>query len=600
MYFRSIAVAASLAVLATAPIGRAAQPPAARGQTAGQAQPPGQLPPAQTAAELDRPFPTLEDVAQKAGIDFRLDSGDAKRWFILESNSAGVLAFDYDNDGWIDLYFVNGSTIERLDAGEKSRGNRLYHNNRDGTFTDVTDRAGVRGNGAWGMGGCVGDVDNNGFDDIFVTAYGANVLYLNDGKGVFRDVSKEAGIEGGNRWHSGCAFGDFDGDGDLDLYVANYAQFDLAEAREMPLYKNTARLGYPINQPGPNVYKTTPHQFYENVGRGRFVDVSDKVGVSLGGKARLGTPTPFVGGYGFGVVWGDYDNDGDLDIFVANDTTPNFLFRNNGDKTFTEVGVQAGVAFDANGRPQAGMGVDMADYDNDGDLDIVVTNFADDHFTLYRNEGDGTFTDISRKVGLVETYFLGWGAQLVDLDLDGLLDLVTVNGHVQPSMENTIRKARLAGYRQRPLVFRHEANGALREIGASIGGPIMKTYNSRGLAVADLNNDGQMDFVFVNQEEPASVIMNGGVPGSWALIKLRGTKSNRSAIGARIELKAGDRTFIREVKSGGSYLSQSDFRQHFGLGTAKAIDEVKIRWPSGRVQVERGVKVNQITTITER
>jgi hypothetical protein len=355
-----------------------------------------------------------------------------------------------------------------------------------------------------------------------------------------------------------------------------------------------------INQPGPNVYKTTPHELYENVGRGRFVDISEKSGIARGGASRPGQPNPFTGGYGFGVVWGDYDNDGRLDIYVANDTSPNFLFHNNGDKTFTEVGVKAGAAYDVNGRAQAGMGVDMADYDNDGRLDIIVTNFADDHFTLYHNEGDGTFTDASRRVGLTETFFLGWGVQFVDFDLDGLLDLVTVNAHVQPSMDVTIRKSRLAGYRQRMLVYHHDPNGALREIGASIGGPIMQTHNSRGLAVADLNNDGQMDFVVVNQEEPAEILMNRGVPGNWALIKLRGTKSNRSAIGARIELKTGNLVQTRIVKSGGSYLSQSDLRQHFGLGDAKTIDEVTIRWPSGRVQVERSVKVNQITTIAEK
>jgi hypothetical protein len=575
MSFRPIAVAATLAIAAAALHGQA-------------------------PSASDRPFPALEDAAEKAGIDFRLDSGDAKRWFILESNSAGVVVIDYDNDGWPDLFFVDGSTIERLDAGQKSPGHRLYHNNRNGTFTDVTDRAGVRGNGDWGMGGCIGDVDNNGYDDVLVTAYGRNALYLNNGNGTFRDVSKEAGIEGGNRWHSGCAFGDYDGDGDLDLYVSDYAQFNLAEAREMPLYKFVAPSGQAINQPGPNVYKTTPHEFYENVGKGRFVDVSEKSGVARGGVSRRGTPSPYTGGYGFGVVMGDYDNDGDLDVFVANDTSPNFLFRNNGDKTFTEVAVQAGVAYDFNGRPQAGMGVDMADYDNDGDLDIFVTNFADDHFTLYRNEGDGTFTDISRQAGFTTTFFLGWGAQFVDFDLDGLLDLVTVNAHVQPSMDVAMRKSRLAGYRQRPIVYHHDNNGAFRDISASIGGPIMKTYNSRGLAIADFNNDGQMDFVFVNQEDPVSLVMNRGVPGNWSLIKLRGTRSNRSAIGARITLKAGGITQIREVKSGGSYLSQSDLRQHFGLGEAKTIDEVTIRWPSGRSQVERGVKVNQITTITER
>jgi len=553
-----------------------------------------------TAPAAMGPFPRFEDIAEKAGIDFQLDSGDVKRWFILESNSAGVIVIDYDNDGWPDLYFVNGSTIERLEAHEKSRGNRLYHNNRDGTFTDVTDRAGVRGNGDWGMGGCVGDVDNNGYDDLFITNYGRDVLLLNNGNGTFRDVSKEAGIESPGRWHSGCAFGDYDGDGDLDLYVSNYAQFDLAEAREMPLYKYTARSGQAFNQPGPNVYKATPHEFYENVGKGRFIDVSEKSGVARGGTARLGSPQPNVGGYGFGVVWGDYDNDGDLDVYVANDTSPNFLFRNNGDKTFTEVGVQAGVAFDANGRPQAGMGVDMADYDNDGDLDIFVTNFADDHFTLYRNEGDGTFTDISARAGFISTWFLGWGTQFVDLDHDGLLDLVTVNGHVQPSYDVAVRKARLAGYRQRPLIYHHDASGAFREIGVSVGGTFTQTFNSRGLAIADLNNDGQMDLVFTNQEERPVVMINQGVPGNWITIKLRGSTSNRSAIGARVTLRTGDRTQMREVKSGSGFLSQSDLRQNFGLGEAKSIDELKIRWPSGKLQVEKPPRTNQIVVITEK
>src|SRR5581483_148640 len=283
------------------------------------------------------------------------------------------------------------------------------------------------------------------------------------------------------KWHSGCAFGDYDGDGDLDLYVSNYAQFDLAEARQSPLYKFTgmSRSGQPFNQPGPNVYKTTPHEFYENMGGGHFVDVSEKSHVARGGTSPPSMPNRTFGGYGFGVVWGDYDNDGKPDIYVANDTSPNFLFHNNGDKTFTEVGIKAGAALDINGRPQAGMGVDMADFDNDGNLDLFVTNFADDHFTLYHNEGDGTFTDISSKVGLTPSYFLGWGTQLVDFDLDGLLDLVTVNGHVQPSMgQLSMRTAQLAGYRQRPLIYRHETDGRLKEIGAQVGGPFMKTYNS--------------------------------------------------------------------------------------------------------------------------
>ncbi len=548
-------------------------------------------------------FPRFKDIARAAGIDFYLDSGSRDRAFLLEENSGGILLIDYDNDGWLDIYAVNGSTSKRVIRGLKSRGNRLYHNNHDGTFSDVTAKAGVAGNGSWGMGGCIGDVDNNGFDDILVTNHGPNVLYLNNGEGTFQDTSRKAGIEDGNRWHSGCGFGDYDRDGDLDLHVTAYADFTIEGARKDQRFSNPSLLANfkqysvttgrrSVDRAGPEAYRAEPDTFFENIG-GQFIDVSERSGVRRTKAA-----------YGLAVVWGDYDNDGDLDIFVANDATPNHLFRNNGDKTFTETGVAAGVAFDMNGRPQASMGADMADYDNDGNLDIAVTSFASEYQALYRGVGRGLFTDMSARVGLLQATrpFVGWGTQFVDLNLDGYQDLVTVNGHIDPGTASNPRLVGVgAGFLQRWLLFRGGPDGVFREIGAKLDGPFADVHGSRGLAVGDLNNDGQMDLVVANQETRPSIVRNLGAPnGRWLLVKLRGTRSNRSAIGARVTLRAGGRAQIREVKSGGSYLSQSDLRLHFGLGASDEIDELAVRWPSGHVQVAHGVHANQILTIVEK
>jgi hypothetical protein len=478
------------------------------------------------------------------------------------------------------------------------------------------------------MGGCIGDVDNNGFDDLFVTNYGPDVLYMNNGDGTFHDAGTSAGVAGGDRWHAGCAFGDYDRDGDLDLYVSTYADFKLEAARQDPRVQRALRaIRPPLLEPyrgaeaatqvdrglgqttgdtgldqaaggtgfdalGPIHYPAQPDEFYENVGHGRFIDASEKTGI------RRVQPR-----YGFAVVWGDYDNDGDLDIFVANDMTPNYLFRNNG-RTFTEVGLTAGVAFDMNGKAPSGMGADMADYDNDGNLDITVTNFSGEYNSLYRGAGKDLFTDAATEAGLLQPtlLFLGWGTQFVDLDLDGFQDLVAVNGHVFPRADTVPRLKRMgAGYWQRPLLFRNRRDGTFTEIGARLGGPFADVHGSRGLAVGDLNNDGQMDLVIANQEARPSVLMNRGVPGGhWVLVKLRGTTSNRSAVGARVTLRAGDRSQMREVKSGGSYLSQSDLRVHFGLGADTMVDQLEIRWPSGGIQVESRIPVNQIITIVEK
>jgi hypothetical protein len=328
-------------------------------------------------------------------------------------------------------------------------------------------------------------------------------------------------------------------------------------------------------------------RFFENDGTGRFADVSERTGIA---KAR-----PY---YSLGVVWGDYDNDGDPDLFVGNDSTPNYLYRNNGDKTFTEVALQAGVAVSDDGREQASMGVDFGDYDNDGDLDLIVTNFSEDYDTLYRNDGQGRFTDVSFAAGIAEPSwnYLGWGVQFVDLDLDGFLDIVAANGHVYPEVD----VHQIGSYRQRKLIFRNLRDGKFQETGSTAGPGVGDLFSSRGLALGDINNDGQLDLLIANLDEAPSLLQNKGVAGNWLMMKLKGTRANRSAIGARVTIKTGPLTQMREVKSGGSYQSQSDLRLHFGLGAARTVDEVKIRWPGGGAQTLKGVRGNQILTVEEK
>jgi enediyne biosynthesis protein E4 len=431
---------------------------------------------------------------------------------------------------------------------------------------------------------CVGDVNNDGFEDLYVTNFGPNVLYLNNGDGTFRDFSKESGTDDSS-WSSSAAFGDYDKDGDLDLYVSNYLEFDV---RNLPQDNPLCRYRGLKVQCGPRGLTPTAHRFYENQGNGKFVDVTQKSGI---GRAR-----PY---YGLGVVWGDYDNDGDLDIFVANDSTPNYLFRNNGNKTFSEVALLAGVALSEEGKEKASMGVDFGDYDNDGDLDLFVTSFSEDYDTLYRNEGNGQFSDVSYAAGIGETTwsYLAWGTQFVDFDLDGWLDLVIANGHVYPEVDG----AKLGtNYRQRNLFFRNLKRGKFDEVSSQAGSGFEKAQSSRGLAVGDINNDGQMDLLIANLDAPPSLLLNRNTFGNWILLKLKGSKSNRSAIGARVWARTGSLVQMREVKSGGSYQSQNDLRVHFGLGSARTIDQLEIRWPGGKVQTMNDVKANQILLVDER
>jgi len=527
--------------------------------------------------------PRFENVTQKSGIDFTLTSGSSSKAYILESMSGGLGFIDYDNDGWIDIYLVNGSTLEAERLKNNRATDRLYRNNGNGTFTDVTEQARVSDN-HWGMGVCVGDVNNDGFEDLYVTNFGPNVLYLNNGDGTFRDFSKESGTDDSS-WSSSAAFGDYDKDGDLDLYVSNYLEFDV---RNLPQDNPLCRYRGLKVQCGPRGLTPTAHRFYENQGNGKFVDVTQKSGI---GRAR-----PY---YGLGVVWGDYDNDGDLDIFVANDSTPNYLFRNNGNKTFSEVALLAGVALSEEGKEKASMGVDFGDYDNDGDLDLFVTSFSEDYDTLYRNEGNGQFSDVSYAAGIGETTwsYLAWGTQFIDFDLDGWLDLVIANGHVYPEVDG----AKLGtNYRQRNLFFRNLKRGKFDEVSNQAGSGFEKAQSSRGLAVGDINNDGQMDLLIANLDAPPSLLLNRNTLGNWILLRLKGSKSNRSAIGARVWARTGSLVQMREVKSGGSYQSQNDLRVHFGLGSARTIDQLEIRWPGGKVQTMNDVKANQILLVDER
>ncbi len=535
------------------------------------------------AAALQAQFQgEFHDVSSEAGLRVKLTSGSPEKPYILESMSGGVGLIDYDNDGWLDVYLVNGSTIAAERKGDNPASDRLYRNNGDGTFTDVSTRAGL-GDHAWGMGVAVADVDNNGFDDLYVTNYGPNRLYLNLGDGKFREAAGSSGVAGAE-WSSSAALADYDADGDLDLYVANYLEFQLDD---LPEYTQLCRYRGIRVQCGPRGLPATADRFYENLGDGRFRDQTVDSGI--------GEAPP---SYGLGVIWTDYDNDGDSDIYVANDSLPNFLFQNNGDKKFTEAALFNGTALSDDGKEQAGMGVDFGDYDNDGDFDLIVTNFSDDYHALYRNEGGGQYRDVSYASGLGEATWtaLGWGVAFADFDNDGDLDIAIANGHVYPEVDRQELGTR---YRQPNSLFVNDGKGNFSDRGAALGPAFEEAESSRGLAVGDFNNDGWLDLLVANLDAPPSLIINPGGKSNWILLDLRGTVSNRNAVGARVTVKIGDETRVREVRAGGSYQSHHDRRLHFGLAAAEVIDELTVTWPGGRRQRLQNVKVNQILKIEE-
>jgi len=524
----------------------------------------------------------FQEVSKRAGIDAKLVSGTPEKHYIIESMTGGVALIDYNNDGLPDIYLVNGSTIEAERAQNNTAEDHLYRNNGDGTFKDVTHEAGL-GDRRWTMGVAVADVNNDGFDDIYITNYGGNRLYLNNGDGTFHDFTRESNTELSG-WSSGAAFADFDGDGLVDLYVARYLDVDILNLPKEGLLCRYRDI--PV-QCGPRGLKPSTGHLFRNMGGGRFQDVSKESGIASAPPS-----------YGLGVAWGDIDNDGRPDLFVANDSLPNFLFHNDGKGKFTESALAYGVALRDDGREQAGMGVDIGDYDNDGNLDIVLTTFSDDYKTLFHNDGTGHFADVSYQAGLVQPTWnlLGWGVQFADLDNDGYPDIVMANGHVYPEVDQHDFGTK---YRQHPSVFLNQKNGRFKDAGPSWGPAFALAESSRGLAAGSLSNNGSLDLVISNLDAQPWILKNPGSSANWLLLKLRGTISNRDAIGARVTLRCGKLIQTREVKSGGSYQSQNDFRLHFGLAAAAAADEIKIRWPSGRRQTLSHVDANRILTIEE-
>ena len=525
------------------------------------------------------------DIAEKAGLTaVNIFGGVDTKKYIIETTGTGVAIFDYDNDGWPDIFVVNGTTIQGF-LSDRAPTNHLYHNNHDGTFTDVTARTGLVATG-WGQGVCVGDYDNDGWEDLYVTYYGKNRLYHND-HGVFTEVAEKVGVAGsGKDWGSGCAFVDYNRDGRLDLFVANYVNFNLATAPVPGGGSSCVWKGVPV-MCGPRGLPGAKNLLYENRGDGTFADVTSKAHIDR-----------TSGKYGMSVSTFDFDDDGWPDIYVASDSAPSILYHNNHDGSFTDVAVMAGVAFNEDGREQAGMGTTIADYNSDGRLDIFKTNFSDDTPTLYRNDGDGVFSDVTFAAGLGQhTQYLGWGTMFLDFDNDGWPDLIVANGHVYPEVD----KFHLgSGYQEPRLLYHNNGNATFTDISPTAGPGINATSSARGLAVGDLWNDGQLSVVINNVYAKPSLLVNMVHSGNhWIAFKTMGTRSNRDGIGARITVTIGKRTLVDEVRSGSSYISQNDLRVHFGLGSATKVDAVQVRWPCGLVEHFENLSIDAIHALKE-
>jgi enediyne biosynthesis protein E4 len=536
-------------------------------------------------AEQPARLADFEDVAEKAGLNMQnVFGGVDTKQYIIETTGTGVAIFDYDNDGWPDVFIVNGTTLEGFPAG-KAPTNHLYRNNHDGTFTDVTAKAGLTATG-WGQGVCVGDYDNDGWEDLYITYYGKNRLYHND-HGVFKELAEQAGVGGsGKAWGTGCAFVDYDRDGLLDLVVANYVDFDLSAAPKPGERPSCIWKGVPV-MCGPRGLPGAKNILYHNLGGGKFEDVSIKAHMDQ-----------TMGHYAFSVSTLDYDDDGWPDIYIACDSTPSILYHNNRDGTFTDVAVVAGAAFNEDGREQAGMGSTVADFNGDGRLDIFRTNFSDDTSTLYRNNGNGTFDDVTFAAGLgLHTQYLGWGTMFFDFDNDGWPDLLLANGHVYPEVD----KQHLDSNFQEPKILYHNnGNGTFSDISAQAGGGLTTATSARGLAIGDLWNDGRLSAVISNMNAHPMLLVNQVKNRNhWVAFRMIGTKSNHDGIGARITLMAAGRARVDEVRSGSSYSSNSDMRIHFGLGETNKLEYAQVRWPSGLVEKFENVTVDSIHDLKE-
>ena len=540
-----------------------------------------------SATEQARSPIQFREAGARAGLKGITVCGRQRKTSVLEVNGSGACWFDYNNDGLLDLYVVNGGTLEDLHAdkngGRSAHHNYLYRNNGDGTFSDVTEKAGV-GGFRWGAGCAAADYNNDGFTDLFVTNIGENFLFRNNGDGTFTDVAKTAGVAGGFNWHTGVTFGDYDGDGYLDLYVSGYLELtQMFEPQKQCPWRGMQVFC------GPGGLKGAPDRLYHNNRDGTFSDVTRQAGVE--DRDLL---------YGLTATFEDFDNDGRPDLFVANDRGRNYLYHNLGNGKFAELGETWGVAYPVEGKAQANMGVAIGDYDHNGTMDIFVTTFSQDHYTLYHNTGNRLFFDVSGETELASAThpFMGWGAFFVDLDNDGWLDLFTANGHVYPEAEKAV--GIMEKYVQRALMFRQSSPGVFTEAGLHSGLAGLPVYSSRGAAYADFDNDGDIDVVYTNLDATPTLLENVSASSHhWVTIHTVGTRSNRDGIGARLKVTAGDLVQYASVRSGESYLSGNDPRIHFGLGPKNKIDELEIRWPSGQVERLRTVPLDRILTVEE-
>jgi enediyne biosynthesis protein E4 len=567
--FRSIAIALGLFSFAEAQSGHPAPSPPPAG--------------AKLSKCAGRPVPQFEDVTSTTGITFKHTSDPAKK-YIIESMSGGVILIDYDRDGWPDIYFTNAPTVAMAIKGTKSLG-VLYRNNHDGTFTDVTAKAGLS-TPCFGMGGAVGDYNNDGSPDLYITCLGGNILYRNNGDGTFTDVTAKAGVADG-RWSTGASFGDYDGDGFADLMVTNYVDFHLDDLPQFGSKSFCKYRGIDV-QCGPRGLRGAGDSLFHNNGDGTFAEVSKAAGVS--------DPNGY---YGLGVLWADFNNTGRPDIYIANDSTPKYLYKNEGNGKFKDIGLESGTAVSDDGSEQASMGIAIGDYNHTGRPSLYVTNFSDENDLLYRNEGNWNFTEVSYAAGvaLPSLPWVKWGTAFADMDNDGWLDLIAVSGHVYPQVDSLESSS---GYREPKIFHLNQKDGTFCDASNLAGKALAERHVSRGLAVGDLFNDGNIDVVVGDLDGSPMILRNRGIPGRhYVSFELIGTKSNRLALNARISIVAGGATQTDEVHSGGSYLSQNDLRIHFGLANATNIDKVEINWPSGYKETLRNLAADKYYSVME-
>lgn len=559
----------------------------AQAQAQGGSASPGLL--SRPTAPIQTTLPPIivdfRDIAEQAGLTaVNVSGGVEKKDYILETTGGGVAIFDYDNDGLMDIFLVNGTTMDGKGAGASST-SHLYHNLGNLRFEDVTAKAGL-GKVGWGQGVCAADYDNDGYTDLFVTYYGHSVLYHNEGNGTFKDVTEAAGLKSNSvRWDTGCSFFDYDLDGKLDLVVTGYVEFDKAKIPAPGSGGYCQWKGLPV-MCGPRGLPAGRNFLFHNDGHGKFTDVSSSSGIGKN-----------TGCYGFTALSSDFDNDGYPDLYIACDSRPSLLYHNLKNGTFEEIGIASGVALNDAGQEQAGMGVAVADYDEDGFFDIAKTNFSDDVPNLYHNDGNLTFTDRVYESGLGgHSQFLGWGINFLDIDNDGRKDLLVVNGHVYPEVEHGPANYK---YRQPKLLYWNVGGGKFKDISASAGAGITEPWVSRGSAVGDLNNDGSLEVVVNNMNDRPSLLKNFGTKKNWLTVRLVGVKCNRDAVGARVYVYVGNRRISGEIQTGSSFISQNDPRVHIGLANDASYERIEVQWPGGSREAFPGGKANQIVVLTQ-